>query len=273
VPKDVRILAARRSWEFRPDDIRLTFLTLPELQSLIRGHFEFQTVIVGTPLPTFGPAVQSVPPGLVFDNGGVAIDKRHVPIRFLHFEVSRIVVDVAGPSEAAEAVYSQLIDLLKDRRSPDGAPVLGKPYRSIEMSQISARVSFPVDALFAPAFVDASLAFAQNSEKGLRLAPNIYWRASDAESEFQGIVDGDPTAFQIAPRAGYPVGSGQCFSAAPLPTSRHIEYLSRLEQVIKPRPERGASSAPGDVKHRVAGGPEAAAERVRAVEPKRRPGP
>jgi hypothetical protein len=63
--------------------------------------------------------------------------------------------------------------------------------------------------------------------------------------EFQGIQDGDPTAFQLAPRAGYPVSANQYFSAAPLPTSRHIEYLSQLEDKLAPKkPRNGAKPKP-----------------------------
>ena len=249
MPTDIRILVARRAWEFRPDDLRLTVLSMPVTHAVIKNHFEFQTAVVGTPMPTFGPAVQSIPPGVVFDTGVVHRGRQAVPIRFLHFETQRIVVDVAGPSDAAEEVYNQLRQLLSKEKASDGSAVVGQPFSRREISHLSAKLSVGIESLFVSGLGDLLRSFADSHNADEVVVPNMFLKTMGLDSEFQGIVDGDPAAFLLAPRAGYPISEKQYFSAAPLSTSRHVEYVSEVEQLlirsvgVKTRPDAGATQS------------------------------
>jgi hypothetical protein len=243
MPTDVRILTARQAWEFRPDDLRLTALTLQPLQARISELIGFQTHGIGMPMPSFGPVSQSIPPGLVFDNGAIRFNDQLVPIRFLHFEQFRVVVDVAGPTEAAAAVLNQIKDLLAAERSADGAPVLGEPWRTLELSQLSVRMSFTIDALFGAGFLAAAAGIVTGPEHRLTFAPSLSWVTVPRREDFPGFVEGgDHTAFQLAPRAGYPISDRRFFSAAPLTTSSHIKYLSNLDKALAPRKPRAQAA-------------------------------
>src|SRR5579884_729070 len=103
--EQVKLLASRRAYEFSPDALRLTTLSIELVQQQLRQLFSFQSSTVGSPIPTFGVVPASYPPGAVF-NLGVWIyhEEQIVPIRFMHFEQNRIVIDVAGPSTAIDEI-------------------------------------------------------------------------------------------------------------------------------------------------------------------------
>src|SRR5437588_505316 len=80
----------------------------------------------------------------------LSLDGQVVPIRFLHFEQRRIVIDVAGRSSAIDAIFEQLRQALTQLHAADGSPTVGKHECVLDYSEISARFSFPLDAIFAP---------------------------------------------------------------------------------------------------------------------------
>src|SRR5215467_7175347 len=93
------ILTARRSYEFTADAIRLSALSTMQVQAHVRASFSFQSSAVGTPMPTFGPIVGTTPPGVVFDWGTfTSEDGSLTPIRFIHFEPTRVVIDLSAHS-------------------------------------------------------------------------------------------------------------------------------------------------------------------------------
>src|SRR5947209_3127631 len=107
--EQIKLLSSRRAYEFRPDDLRLSVLSVKPVQEQITQLFQFQTSIMGTPMATFGDVPVTYPPGFVFDMGvWISQNKQVIPIRFLHFEQRRIVIDVAGPSFAITAIFDQL---------------------------------------------------------------------------------------------------------------------------------------------------------------------
>ena len=94
--EQVKLLASRRAYEFRPDDLRLSTLSIKPVQEQIQRLFQFQTAVMGSPMPTFGEVPATYPPGFVFNMGTwIAEDKQIIPIRLLHFEQRQIVIDVA----------------------------------------------------------------------------------------------------------------------------------------------------------------------------------
>src|SRR5229473_6611130 len=107
----VKLLSSRRAYEFRTDNLRLSMLSIKPVQEQIQQLFQFQASVMGTPMATFGDVPIAYPPGFVFDMG-VWIsqqDKQLIPIRLLHFEQRRIVIDVTGPSSAITAIFEQLL--------------------------------------------------------------------------------------------------------------------------------------------------------------------
>src|SRR5258708_28360188 len=107
--EQVKLLTSRRAYEFRPDDLRISMLSTKPVQEQIQQLFQFQTAMMGTPIATFGDVPVTYPPGFVFDMGvWISQDKQIIPIRFLHFEQSRIVIDVALPASAITATLVAL---------------------------------------------------------------------------------------------------------------------------------------------------------------------
>jgi hypothetical protein len=70
---------------------------------------------MGSPIATFGEVSVTYPPGFVFAMGvWISQEKQILPIRFIHFEQRRIVIDVVGPSSAITAIFEQLRHFLSE---------------------------------------------------------------------------------------------------------------------------------------------------------------
>src|SRR5215204_4310238 len=116
MPDRVRILSARRAYEFGRDDLRLTMLSSLEIRQRIQQQFNFEVAQVATPVQTFGPVPTSLPPGLVFDVGSARLPEGPsvLPIRFIHFEALRIVIDAVGPSASIDLVFDQIKEIVSE---------------------------------------------------------------------------------------------------------------------------------------------------------------
>src|SRR6185503_13027993 len=118
--EEIKILSSRRAYEFRQDDLRLTMLSTKMVQQQFQELFQFQASMMGSPSPTFGDVPATYPPGFVFDMGvWVSPEQQPVPIRFLHFEQRRIVIDVAGSSESITAIFEQVKSFFSALHAPD----------------------------------------------------------------------------------------------------------------------------------------------------------
>src|SRR5581483_2971695 len=105
----VKILTSRRAYEFSPDALRLSSVSIQPVQYQIQQLFNFQSSAIGTPMATFGEVPSTFPPGIVFNIGVWIHQEEHiVPIRFLHFEQNRIVIDVVGPTIAIDDIADRL---------------------------------------------------------------------------------------------------------------------------------------------------------------------
>ncbi len=103
-------------------------LSVAEVHQQIWQYFSFQVVQIASPVQTFGPFPNTIPPGVVLDYGTTQTpEKSPTPIRFLYFEPGRIVIDVAGPSSAIDWTFRQLQRVLSEILSPDRSPVIGEP--------------------------------------------------------------------------------------------------------------------------------------------------
>jgi hypothetical protein len=234
MPEQITILSSRRAYEFRPDDLRLTTLSIKPVQEEIQQLFHFQSSVMGTPMQTFGEVPVTYPPGFVFSMGVFfSAEKQPVPIRFLHFEQRRIVIEVAGPSSFIDTIAQRLFHFLSQIQIVDGSPVIGEPERILNYSEISAQFSFPLDALFAsPVRRVFAKAISENAKgKEVVLAPTLVLPAYTSGQEFASVINYS-FSFTLAGRAGTRPEDHIYFSSAPLDSESHLTYLEELERSL-----------------------------------------
>lgn len=231
--KDIKLIASRRAYEFPPDALRLTMLSLDPIVGRIQEVFKFQFAQVGTPQATFGPVAQTLPPGLVFSMGTFASEGSGlIPIRLLHFEPRRIVIDVAGPSSSLDEIFAGLKTMLGELTAPDGSPAIGILSNVRNQSEISARYTFELMALLAPnlgPIVKQGLGVEDDSRT---LIPSLAFQVQQPQDEYIGtgpVVQTNGPMMEIALRQGTLPGEHIYYSIAPLDSEAHIAYLSNLE--------------------------------------------
>lgn len=233
-----RLIVVRRAYEFGPDDLRLTMLSAQTIQERIKTAFGFAAAVVGTPMPTVGPVQQTIPPGVVFDVGAwEGPQGRIVPIRFLHIEPTRIVIDVSGTSDDVTSIYTQLQHILADVPSPDGSPIIGTSRREVDYSEITVRTSWSPRVLMPTPFyrvVDQALG---PGDGRFAPIPSVRIRLQDLQVDYAGSQSGTPDILHLELRAGTPVSDQVYWSAAPLGSERHLAYLQALDEVLSQQGE------------------------------------
>lgn len=224
----IKIISSRRVYEFRTDDLRLTVITLPAIQGKLRDIFAFQSAQIGTPVSPFGPAPRTFPPGLIFEYGQIEAPGDIVtPVRYLHVDARRIVIDVAGPSAAIDDIWSLLTQLLGDMEAPDGSPVIGTPSLVRDYSDLSFEASADLfEAIGGSVLSELSKSLLPSAEPDMVLVPAFWVRLQRPDEEYPGITLNDPSsAAQLSLRAGTTPNSGRFFSGAPLDSSRHAKLI------------------------------------------------
>lgn len=231
--EQIKLLSSRRAYEFRADDLRLSTMSLKPMQDQIQQLFQFQTCAMGTPVATFGEVPITYPPGLVFNMGTwITQDTRVVPIRLLHFEQRRIVIDVSGPSSTIDGIYEQLLHFLSVVQTPDGSPVIGEPERVLNYSVISTQFPFPLEVLMAPSlrklFNKAVRTHTQADNSAL--VPTLVVQNQLVGQEITKLAaPEDSFAFTIGPRVGTKPEDNVYLSCAPLDSEAHLSFLNELE--------------------------------------------
>ncbi len=236
--QQVKLLAARRAYEFSPDDLRLTVFTLKPVQDAIQQSLHFQLATVGSPLPTFGEVPATLPPGVVFNWGlWPSEDEVLIPIRFLHIEQRRIVIDVAGPSSTLAPIFEHVRRIVAEIPVAHDSPVIGEPERIRDYSEISAKFSWSLDAIFAPKVrkLLAHAAGIPSNQREMLAAPSLYMRPQSVQEEAQGAVTiADSQVLQLAARKGTLPDEHMYFSGAPLDSDAHLAYLKELDAILAP---------------------------------------
>lgn len=237
--ENIKILTSRRAYEFRIDDIRLSALSTKQVQEQVQQLFQFQASMMGSPAPTFGDVPATYPPGFVFDMGAwiSSEEQQLVPIRFLHFEQRRIVIDVAGSSSALTPIFERLRHFFSGLHAQDGSPVIGEPERVLDYSEITAKYPFSLDAVIAPPLRDllnTTLNKGSKKEQKSRLmVPSFAVQFYLANQELAvGPVANDVRVLTFAQRAGTRPEECIYFSGAPLDSDTHLNYLNELEKAL-----------------------------------------
>ncbi len=232
MPEQIKVVTSRRAYEFNPDDLRLSMLSIKPIQELIQQNFQFQASAYGTPFPTFGDVPATIPPGLVFNTGAwLSVEEPIVPIRFLHIEQSRIVIDVGGLSTAITTIFHHLTEILSQLHAPDGSPVIGEPKRVLDYSEITAHFPVSLDAMLKPSLQQVfSRAIGKS---GSVLIPSLALQAHP-DNEMLAAVPGanDSRVFTFTLRSGTRPEEHVYFSGAPLDSEAHLQYLDELEMAL-----------------------------------------
>ncbi|MCL4545137.1 MAG: hypothetical protein M1118_11170 [Chloroflexi bacterium] len=228
----IHLISSRRSYEFLPDDLRLTFLTQPDIAARLRDALLFQVLQITMPPATFGEVPVTFPPGLVLQYGTLKRGDRQVPLRFVHVEQRRIVIDLAGFPEDIDEVYDRLVHSIEGVTAADGTPVIGAAQRVRDYSELSCRMAIHprklTETLYPGALQDAQ----GRGETPATGVPYLGLRLIHPDQEFPGWVQGHADAYELSLRIGSPVADALWFSAAPLPYLKHVAHLERLEQVL-----------------------------------------
>lgn len=228
---DLKILTARRGYEYPADALRLTVLTLPHVIESIRSTFNFQGAQIGSPAPVFGPVPQVLPPGLVLNFGMVRHpDGRYTPIRLLHFEQRRIIIDVAGESKTIDLVFDQLAKVMANIQVTTGPVAIHEPEQIRDYSEITGRCGFDPSAVLAGPLVPllAPLRDGMSAEHSV-LMPTLVLRFMSPDSEYAGLALPDPNLMQLEIRSGTRPSERVYFSAAPLDTVAHRMMLEQID--------------------------------------------
>lgn len=235
--EEIKIITSRRAYEFHSDDLRLSALCIKPVQEQIQNLFQFQSGILGIPMPTFGEVPATYPPGFVFNMGVLlTLDEQLVPIRFLHFEQRRIVIDVAGTSSALTPIFERLQQFLSGLRAPDGSPVIGEPERVLDYSIITAKFPFSLEAMLAPPFrkLLERVTDAKGSSKDLAMGSTFVTQMHPVGQEIAKVASPeDSAAFTFAQRVGTRPEERIYLSCAPLDSEAHLSYLNELEEALR----------------------------------------
>lgn len=230
--EQIKILSSRRAYEFRQDDLRLTMLSTKLVQQQFQELFQFQASAMGSPIPTFGDVPATYPPGFVFNMGmWISPDQQQIPIRLLHFEQRRIVIDVAGPSEAISSIFDLVKGFFSTLHAPDGSPVIGEPERILDFSEIAAQYPFSLDALIAKPFRKLLQGVLPgSSDANHTLVSTFSVQVCPSDQELAGVPSvQDMRALSFALRSGTRPQEHIYCSGAPLDSETHLRYLRELD--------------------------------------------
>lgn len=235
--EQLKILTSRRAYEFSPDALRLSSVSIQPVQQQIQQLFHFQASVIGTPIPTFGEVPATFPPGIVFNLGAWIHQEEHiVPIRFLHFEQNRIIIDVAGPTAAIDGIADRLFHYLSSLQAADGSPVVGEPRRVLDYSEITAQFPYQLDAIFSKPVRRLFSKFMNvgTGDKSMTIIPNLVTQAFPTDEVLAAVPSAnDPHVFTFTLRPGMRPEEHIYFSGAPLRSEAHLAYLDELATSLK----------------------------------------
>jgi len=235
--RNLKLLSSRKAYEFAPDTLRLTLTSMKPVLEHIKNSFSFQMAALGTPIPTFGAIPATLPPGIAFNLGAIqSAEGTLVPIRFLHFEPARIVIDVAGPSAVCGGVYDALLHILEDLKASDGSPTIGEPQRILDASEFSFELDCASTA-FIPVGIRGLAEELLRQQKHIapeaQLVAALRLHLQMPDEAFPGSAPNpDPFGLQLDLRASSKPKDRQYYSNAPVDSDYHLAYLKHLATML-----------------------------------------
>jgi len=155
-----------------------------------------------------------------------------VPIRLLHLEPARVVIDVAYSSDVIEPIFQRLREVARQFQAPDGGPSIeGEPQHVRDHSELTFRVAAnpllwlstaPWQQLVGPLDVDE------------RIIATVALAKVNSRSPLVPISAGAPTVASVELRQGTAPDDGVFYSAAPLRTAEHEAGLRAIIATLLP---------------------------------------
>lgn len=237
---DAVIISARRAYDFRIDDLRLSLLSTANVLGYLQEVYGTTVSQIGSPPPLFGDVLQTYPPGVMVGLGTIPIDENtEVALRSLHIEATRIVVDVAGPSSAIDVLFDRLTRGLETLRAPDGAPAIGTPFRTYDSSDIRwPDGPWSLDLLVNPVLLPLLRGhFDDYVTRDQRVSvPSLRLNMPRGAAPYPGQTIRDHEALYIDLRSGTAEDDRVVISTAPLDTEAHLALIAQLGEVLGKRP-------------------------------------
>lgn len=236
--KNLAIITASQAFDFPAEEIRLSYLSMPQLQAAIGQAFGFRASGITPPPQTFGPVEMTNPPGLVYEWGQWETEEGQFPIRLLAIENKRVVWQIAGAeNEEIGALMHHLVSVCdKVKTLAEGADVLGKWKGTQWYSELSFTLDVEVDAFkrAMPILQIIDQALYHEIPKTQRTFPAITVFNYRSEEQFPGDVrQWHGSKFNLALRQGTTVDENTFYSAAPLRTKDHIALIKNIEAQLK----------------------------------------
>ncbi len=226
---EVRVLAARRFYEFTGDAIQVAAFSLADIQQPFRSAFDFQTPPVAGAVAQ-GGVLQVGVSAFTFQSGRFSTKEGPIPIRYISVEPSRLTVDIIGPSAAIEALYRMIRDVLKPLKVAGSPVIVGEASGFEDVSELTAQLDIDLVKLIDPrAYEIAEKRLPRGSGQSLDMTLRL-----EIVNPDEAYPGGGGVAQQhlLQVRAGTKPADRVVFTLAPLGTEAHIDYLRDLEKGI-----------------------------------------
>lgn len=234
---DIKLIAARKSLEFPVDGLRLTAISTPDTLDAIRNVFRFQGVQIAQPMETFGLVARVIPPGVVF-NSGSWTDPTYgsVFVRFLHIEQTRIVMDIAGPSEVLVGLGEAVVKTIRDVAQVfDDGPALTDPETEWHYSEMTIQLPAPLSMILPVPLRQLWLQSIPDHANKL-LSTALYADQHVPDAPYEGDRLASPIksqGYRLSLRKGINPAAHVYFSGAPLDTAAHRAYLKKVYDIVQ----------------------------------------
>src|SRR5258708_177148 len=224
--EQVKILTSRRAYEFTPDALRLSSVSIQPVQRQIQQLFNFQSSAIGSPMPMFGEVPTTYPPGIVFNLGAWIYQQESiVRIRFLHFEANRIVIDIAGPTAAIDGIADRLFHFLSGLQAADGTPIVGEPVSVLDYSEITPQFPYPLDVIFSKPLrrVLSKTMGITVGNTSMTLVPSVVIQIAPTDVVLSAVPHANfPHAFSLSRHSGTHPDRHLFTARRPLPSHVHL---------------------------------------------------
>lgn len=227
---DIETLFARRAYEFAADNLRLSALATLHVVQQVQSAFAFQGVQVGTPPATFGPVAETIPAGVIFQNGMASLESTIIPIRSIHFEPARIVIEVVAPSACIDDIFDMLRAIVDANSFAFEGSAIREPIRKRDYSAVTAKLSVPPDRLLAPE-LRSLLPEVLGREQATHpvLVPLLLAQLLTEDQAYTGF---SVPSFELTLRQNTTPSDRTYLSATFLDSEQHRKFISRLESAL-----------------------------------------